>query len=262
MMKLSTKTLFTSIKNSPKRKFKEIKQQKSSNIEGLKNSSKSNNLYFDRNESNNLFITKTIVNENPFRKPRITIRRIKSKKLRKIMSYNIKEKKIVKEDALIEDSYFNNISITTESEFNEYGPKNGNIDINHINNVEQNDLFRKSNIKTKYIIYNKKYYIIGLSPKNKIIDNSNKRNGYSSNKSKNKIKKNLFGNNNEKKQNKDNYDFKIDKSNKNTNKIKTNIIHNNLLLKKEKNEIESNFIFETFSNNSYDSSFLSSNPFS
>ena len=225
MMKLSTKTLFTSIKNSPKRKFKEIKQQKSSNIEGLKNSSKSNNLYFDRNESNNLFITKTIVNENPFKKPRITIRRIKSKKLPKTMSYNIKEKKIVKEDALIEDSYFNNISITTESEFNEYGPKNGNIDINHINNVEQNDLFRKSNIKTKYIIYNKKYNIIGLSPKNQIIDNSNKRNGYSSNKSKNKIntipvqkynennivfkqkfslvdmneiKKNLFGNINEK----------------------------------------------------------------
>ena len=84
-----------------------------------------------------------------------------------------------------------------------------------------------------------------------------------------------------KKQNKDNYNFKIDKSNKNTNKIKTNIIHNNLLLKKEKikknliigdhdkimnekeeNEIESNSMFETFSNNSYDSSFLSSNPFS
>ena len=107
-----------------------------------------------------------------------------------------------------------------------------------------NDLFRKSNIKTKYIIYNKKYNIIGLSPKNQIIDNSNKRNGYSSNKSKNKIntipvqkynknnivfkqkfslvdmneiKKNLFGNNNEKQQNKDIYNFKIDKSNKNTN---------------------------------------------
>jgi hypothetical protein len=179
------------------------------------------------------------------------------------MSYNIKEreKKIVKEDALIEDSYFNNILLTTESEFNEYEPKDENIDINHINNVEQNDLFRKSNIKTKYIIYNKKYNFIGLSPKNKIIDNSNKKNGYSSNKIKNKIntipiqkynennivfkqkfslvdmnkiKKNLFGNNNEKKQNKDNYDFKIDKSNKNTNKIKTNTIHNNLLLKKEK----------------------------
>ena len=248
MMKLSTKTLFTSIKNSPKRKFKEIKQQKSSNIKGLKNSSKSNNFYFDRNKSNNLFITKTIVTENPFKKPNITIIRIKSKKLPKTMSYNIKEKekKIVKEDALIEDSYFNNISLTTESEFNESEPKNENkiIDINHINNVEQNDLFRKSNIKTKYIIYNKKYNIIGLSPKNQIIDNSNKRNGYSSNKSKNKIntipvqkynennivfkqkfslvnmneiKKNLFGNNNEKQQNKDIYNFKIDKSNKNTN---------------------------------------------
>ena len=188
MMKLSTKTLFTSIKNSPKRKLKEIKQQKSSNIEGLKNSSKSNNFYFDRNERNNLYITKTIINENPFKKPRITIKRIKNRKLPKIMSYNIKEKekKIVKEDAIIEDSYFNNILLTTESEFNECEPKNGNKNID-INNAEQNDLFRKSNIKTKYIIYNKKYNIIGLSPKNKIIDNSNKKNGYSSNKIKNKI---------------------------------------------------------------------------
>ena len=117
MINLSTKTLFTSIKNSPKRKFKKIKQQKRSIIEGLKNSSKKINFYFDRNEQNNLFINKTIVNENPFKKPKITIRRIKSKKLQKIMRYNIKkkDKKLVKEEALIEDSYFNNILLTTKS---------------------------------------------------------------------------------------------------------------------------------------------------
>ena len=125
-MKLSTKKLFPSLKNSPKRKFKKIKQQKSSVIGGLKNSSnKNNNFYFDRNEIQNLFKSKTTVNENPFKKPKITIRRLKSKKLPKIMSYNLKKKdiKIVKEEVLIEDSYINNILLTTQSEFNENEPK-------------------------------------------------------------------------------------------------------------------------------------------
>ena len=70
------------------------------------------------------------------------------------MSYNLKKKdiKMIKEEVLIEDSYINNILLTTQSEFNENEPKDENIDINHINNVEQNldelcDLFRKSNIK-------------------------------------------------------------------------------------------------------------------
>ena len=91
-MKLSTKTLFTPIKKSPKRKFKNIQKQKNDNIEGPKNSSKSNNLYCG-NERLNLFLNKTKYNENPFKKPKISIRRPKSKILPKIMSYNLKKKK-------------------------------------------------------------------------------------------------------------------------------------------------------------------------
>ena len=228
------------------------------------------------------------------------------------MSYNFKKKdiKIVKEEALIEDSYINNILLTTQSEFNENEPKDENIDINHINNVEQNldelcDLFRKSNIKSNFVIYNKRDNNLGLNPKDLIKDYFNKK--YPNNPNKNKInsipvqkynennnvfkqksslidrnKINKNGINNDKKQNLCDYNFKINKINKNTNKINTNIIHNNLLLikekikkniiigehdkimgGKEKNEIEDNSVFEAFYNhNSYESSFLSSNPFS
>jgi len=309
-MKLSTKILFTSLKNNPKRKFKKIKQRKSSVIGGLKNSSKNNNFYFERNEIQNLFKSKTTVNENPFKKPIITIRRLKSKKLPKIMNYNLKKKdiKIVKEEeALNEDFYINNILLTTQSEFNEYEPKDENIDIKHINNVEQNldelcDLFRKSNIKSNFVIYNKKDNNLGLNPKDPIQDYFNKKYRNNSNKNKinsipvqkykennnvfkqkstlinrNKINKN--GINNDKKQNLYDYNFKINKINKNASKNNTNIIHKlkkqkikkNIIIGehdkimggKEKNEIEDNSLFDAFYNhNSYESSFLSSNPFS
>ena len=225
---------------------------------------------------------------------------------------NLKKKdiKIVKEEALIEDSYINNILLTTQSEFNEYEPKDENIDIKHINNVEQNldelcDLFRKSNIKSNFVIYNKRDNNLVLNPKDPIQDYFNKKYRNNSNKYKinsipvkkynennnvfkqkttlidrNKINKN--GINNDKKQNLCDYNFKINKINKNTNKNNTNIIHNNLLLKKEKikkniiigehdkimggkekNEIEDNSLFDAFYKyNSFESSFLSSNPFS
>ena len=307
-MKLSTKTLFTSIKDSPKRKFKNIQKRKIAVIEGPKNSSKSNNFYCDRNERLNLFLNKTTVNENPFKKPKISIRRPKSKILPKKMSYNNKKKdmKILKKEALIEDSYINNILLGAESEPNKYKLKNGKKNTD-INSVEQNlddlcDLFWKSNYKSTVIIENKEYNNLDLGKKNKIVD---KKNIYSSNKNKvnsnivkkynennnvfkkktslndmDKIKKNLFGTNNDKKQNLDNFNFKIHKSSKNTNSINTNMFRNYLLLTKEKttkniiigehdniisgkekSEIKDNSLFETFANNSDDSSFLSSSPF-
>ena len=95
-----------------------------------------------------------------------------------------------------------------------------------------------------------------------------------------KIKKILFGTNNDKKQNLDNFNFKIHKSSKNTNSINTNMFsnyllltkekttkniiigeHDNIISGKEKSEIKDNSLFETFANNSDDSSFLSSSPF-
>ena len=116
-MKLSTKTLFTSIKKSPKRKFKNIQKRKIAVIEGTKNSSKSNNFYCD-NERLNLFLNKTTVNENPFKKPKISIRRPKSKIFPKIMSNNNNKKhiKLLKKEILIEDSYINNILLVTKTE--------------------------------------------------------------------------------------------------------------------------------------------------
>ena len=170
-MKLSTKTLFTSIKKSPKRKFKNIQKQKIAVIEGPKNSSKSNNFYCDRNERLNLYLNKTTVNENPFKKPKIGIRRPKSKILPKKMSYNNKKKdmKILKKEALIEDSYINNILLGAESESNKYELKNGKKSID-INNVEQNlddlcDLFWKSNYKSIIIIENKGHNNLDLGKK-------------------------------------------------------------------------------------------------
>ena len=306
-MKLSTKKLFPLLKNSPKRKNKNIQKRKSAVIEGPKNSSKSNNFYCD-NERLNLFLNKTTFNENPFKKPKISIRKTKSKILPKIMSNNNnnnKDIKILKKEVLIEDSYINNILLGAESESNKYELKNGKKSID-INNVEQNlddlcDLFWKSNYKSTIIIENKEYNNLDLGKKNKIVD---KKNIYSSNKKTNsniikkynennnvfkkktslndmdKIKKNLFGTNNDKKQNLDNFNFKIHKSSKNTNSINTNMFRNYLLLTKEKttkniiigehdniisgkekSEIKDNSLFETFANNSDDSSFLSSSPF-
>ena len=307
-MKLSTKTLFTQIKKSPKRKIKNIQKRKSAVIEGPKNSSKSNNFYCD-NERLNLFLNKTTANENPFKKPKIIIRRPKSKIFPKIMSNNNnnnKDIKILKKEVLIEDSYINNILLGAESEPNKYKLKNGKKNTD-INSVEQNlddlcDLFWKSNYKSTVIIENKEYNNLDLGKKNKIVD---KKNIYSSNKNKansnivkkynennnvfkkktslidiDKIKKILFGTNNDKKQNLDNFNFKIHKSSKNTNSINTNMFSNYLLLTKEKttkniiigehdniingkekSEIKDNSLFETFANNSDDSSFLSSSPF-
>ena len=306
-MKLSTKTLFTSIKDSPKRKFKNIQKRKIAVIEGPKNSSKSNNFYCD-NERLNLFLNKTTANENPFKKPKISIRRPKCKILPKIMSYNNKNKdiKTLKKEVLIEDSYINNILLGAESEPNKYKLKNGKKNTD-INSVEQNlddlcDLFWKSNYKSNIIIENKEYNNLDLGKKNKIVD---KKNIYSSNKNKvnsnivkkynennnvfkkktslidiDKIKKILFGTNNDKKQNLDNFNFKIHKSSKNTNSINTNMFsnyllltkekttkniiigeHDNIISGKEKSEIKDNSLFETFANNSDDSSFLSSSPF-
>ena len=306
-MKLSTKTLFTQIKKSPKRKIKNIQKRKSAVIEGPKNSSKSNNFYCD-NERLNLFLNKTTANENPFKKPKISIRRPKSKIFPKIMSNNNNKKhiKLLKKEILIEDSYINNILLGTKPESNKYELKNGKKNTD-INNVEQNlddlcDLFWKSNYKSTIIIENKEYNNLDLGEKNKIVD---KKNIYSSNKKKtnsnlvkkynennnvfkkktslndmDKIKKNLFGTNNDKKRNLDNFNFKIHKSSKNTNSINTNMFRNYLLLtkekttkniiigendniisEKEKSEIKDNSLFETFGNNSDDSSFLSSSPF-
>ena len=293
-MKLSTKTLFTALKSTPKKKFKIIHKQKKSFPLTMPNKASKNNNYIYNSNSNlkqNLFFN-TINVENPFKQPQMRTSRLTSKKINRII--NSKNKKIEIEILKTEDSYINNILLTNESDTDRYEDKieKENKDTNKIerNKDTHHNLFRKSNLRSTIIIDNKGNNNLDSEQK-KIINNYfNKKNSfqklkintvplqkYKENNIVFKSKKDLFTVNNEIKRNLTNCFFKSCKETKIRRRIKKNIVHQKLLStkdkidkkciigelfdimsEKEKSETEGNSIFENWNNNSIDSSFLGS----
>ena len=113
-MKLSTKKLFSTIKNTPKRKFKINHKQKLSSPYVTSNSI-SNNSTLKRK----LFTRTNNTKENPFSKPQICSSRIRNKNINKILSS--KNQNLYLETLkTYEDSYINNLLLTSESDSNKY----------------------------------------------------------------------------------------------------------------------------------------------
>lgn len=290
-MKLSTKKLFSTIKNSPKKKIKINHKPKLSSPYVTSNSI-SKNLTL----KHKLFTKTNNTKENPFSKPQIYSNRIRNKNINKTLSsknqnYNLETLKTY------DDSYINNLLLTSESDSNKYdqiserrnkflSKNEGNHDIDTLC-----ELFKQSNLKSTIVIDPKGNNNLDLEQK-KIIDN------YFNKKNKNKInsipvqeykenkvifqQKTPLNSSKKKTLSKINNNVKqIINSNGNKNKIIKNkiVIHKKILSTKEiinknininindsyiikkeeeKNEIDNNSIFENFANKSIDSSFLGS----
>ena len=294
-MKFSTKTLFTALKNTPKKKVKIIHKQKKSFPLTMPNKAAKNNNDIYKSNSNlkqNLYLNTINVNDNPFKQPQMHGSRLTSKKINRII--NSKNKKIEIEILKTEDSYINNILLTNESDTDRYEDKiekeNKDTNKNQPNKDTLCDLFRKSNLRSTIIIDNKGNNNLDSEQK-KIINNYfNKKNSFQKlkinsgplqkHKENNNVfesKKDLFKVNNEIKRNLTNCFFKSCKETKIRRRIKKNIVHQKLLStkdkidkkciigelfdimsEKEKSETEGNSIFENWNNNSIDSSFLGS----
>ena len=113
-MKLSTKKLFSTIKNSPKRKFKINHKQKLSSPYVTSNSISKNSTL-----KRKLFTKTNNTKENPFSKPQICSSRIRNKNINKILSS--KNQNLYLETLkTYEDSYINNLLLTSESDSNKY----------------------------------------------------------------------------------------------------------------------------------------------
>lgn len=288
-MKLSTKKLFSTIKNSPKRKFKINHKQKLSSPYVTSNSISKNSTLKSK-----LFTKTNNTKENPFSKPQICSNRIRNKNINKILSS--KNQNLNLETLKTnEDSYINNLLLTSESDSNKYeqmserknkflSKNEGDHDINTLC-----ELFKQSNLKSTIVIDSKGNNNLDLEQK-KIIDN------YFNKKNKNKInsipveeykenkvifqQKTPLNSSNKKALSKINNNVKqIINTNENKNKIikhrivihkkilstRENInkninINDSYIIKKEeeKNEIDNNSIFENCSNKSINSSFLGS----
>jgi hypothetical protein len=176
-MKLSTKQLFTTLRNSPKNKVKIIHKGKlSSPFVTLNSKFKKRN--FNINEKLNSLIS----NENPFSKPQNFTTHIKSRKESKM--FITKNKKpnleLSEDETLFNDSYFNNILLTSESDSNNF--EKNIITENKELNKEESDidklcgLFRQSNLKSAIVIDNKGNNNLNPEQK-KMIDNYFSKNG-------------------------------------------------------------------------------------
>ena len=294
-MKLSTQKIFKTLKNSPKRKPRISHKSKfSSQYVSINKISKNTN-----NTKRKLFLN-TTESENPFSKPknRNSIMRTKTSKnaLFKSPKFEFNIFKTQNDLFKDEDSYINNILLTSESDSNKY-----ENDIKDEKTVEQeydfdtlHKIFKKSSLKSTIIIDNKGNNNLNSEQKEIIGNyfNFNKKNTINSVK---KVKINtipiqIYKENNtlfsEKKPViKSNSRNKINVYNFNSKDLKSfneienkKIVHKKIYstkeaiktsdeleekfgLKLEKNkinEIDNNSIFENYTNKSIDSSFLGS----
>ena len=288
-MKLSTKTLFTTIKNSQRKQKNIHKVHKSSPFVNLNNKIKIGNI--NLNEK----LSPINLNDNPFLKTQTCSNHIKNRKVKRIIKSKNKKPNLELEDDLFEkDSFDHNIIFTDESDTNNFN--NYIMTENRIINKDEQEidalcgLFRKSNLNTAIVIdnrgnnnldeeqkkmvdnYFKKKSSINLN-KNKInsipvetykenktlFTKFNKKIFYSSKKSFIKFNDeemvNLNGNKNKKNQYKlKSYIKELCQPNSDFRKfieVKKDLI-------KEKNDLDNNSIFEKCTNKSIDSSFLGS----
>ena len=164
-MKLNTKNVFESTtKMTPKTKMK--KQKKSTLTSPFKKKKSSNKKLIENvNSIKQKIFHNTNKNVNPFVKSSENNNDIKCAKKEKIktskkVSFN---KDIPEKDDLFENSYINNIALTSEKDTNDKKlKKNGNkvVNINKVNNKKEYDidemvnLFKKSSLKSTIIVDN------------------------------------------------------------------------------------------------------------
>ena len=156
-MKLSTKKLFTSLKNSPKKRKFKVKHNPKLSSPFVSFNTLSKNL--NSNIKQKLFTKTTISNENPFSKSS----KVKTKKINKMMSsknnpkINIdffKSKDLFNDD----ESYIDNLLLTSESDSNKYeykirgDKKEKTYTKKDEPNFELYNLFKGSNLKNTIVI--------------------------------------------------------------------------------------------------------------
>ena len=182
-MKLSTKQLFTSLKNSPKRKFKvNHKQKLSSPFVKINNTSK--------NLKQSLLPKQNNPIKNPFTKPEMKTYRLRNKDTKKIKSskkedFHLKTFNVNNIYNDNDDSYINNILLTSESDSNKFiSEKDNNIFRTEIHEESlENDeiedlcnLFKQSNLKGTIVIDEKGNNNLNVEQKNIINDYFDKKN--------------------------------------------------------------------------------------
>ena len=187
-MKLSTKKLFTSLKNSPKRKFKvNHKPKLSSPFVKINNTSK--------NVKQSLLPKQNNPIKNPFTKPEMKPYQLRNKNMRQIESsknqvfhfLTVNENNKYNDNDY-DDSYINNILLTSESDSNKFiSEKENNYFRTEIHeespkNDEIEDLcklFKQSNLKGTIVIDEKGNNNLNVEQKNIInnyFDKKNKKN--------------------------------------------------------------------------------------
>ena len=181
-MKLSTRKIFPTLKNSPKRKYKiNHKPKLSSPFVTINNVSK--NLNSNIKQS---LITKinNVNNKNPFSNPEIITNRVKLKNIRKIKSSKNQDlhlKSLNTNNNNDDDSYIDNILLTSKSDSNKYlteanenGKENVNGNIQDIDNLCE--LFKSSDLRAAIIIDEKGNNNLNSEQKNIINNYFNKKN--------------------------------------------------------------------------------------
>ena len=134
-MKLSTQTIFKTLKNTPKRKPKLSQKPKlSSQHLTINKVSKLGN-----NPKSKIFLNTVSESENPFTEPKNRTSQIRRKTSKNILLKNQKiEINLFKtEDDLFqdEDSYINNVLLTSESDSNKY-ENNAEVEIRELKKDE------------------------------------------------------------------------------------------------------------------------------
>ena len=183
-MKLSTKQLFTSLKNSPKRKFKvNHKQKLSSPFVKINKTSK--------NLKQNLLQKQNNPIKNPFTKPEMKAYRLRNKDMKKIKSsknqvFHLKTFNVnnIYNDNENDDSYINNILLTSESDSNKFISEKENnffrteMHEESLENDEIEDLcklFKQSNLKGTIVIDERGNNNLNVEQKNIINDYFDKK---------------------------------------------------------------------------------------
>jgi hypothetical protein len=159
-MKLSTQKIFKTLKNTPKRKPKLSQKPKlSSQHLTINKVSKLGN-----NPKSKIFLNTVSESENPFTEPKTRTSQIRRKTSKNILLKNQKiEINLFKtEDDLFqdEDSYINNVLLTSESDSNKY-ENNAEVEIRELKKDAQKKdidslckMFQKSDLKSTIIIDN------------------------------------------------------------------------------------------------------------
>ena len=244
-MKLSTKKLFT-LKKSPIKKSRNIH---TSQLISLSNKKKDPSQKSNSNFKKKLLFNTISENHNPFTKPKICSNIVKKKKLLNMLSPQTKKINVVfsKPNNFFEDSYINNLLLTSESDSKKVKPKiNKNKNINNQNKETICNLFKKTNLKSTIIIDNKGNNNLNLEQKKMISNYFNKKN------------KNFVIKIKSIKTQKYNVKNNVIKQKSSLNKKLFNLKMKKINKLEEKTEKDNNSIFENYTNNSIDSSFLGS----